>query len=512
MLEVVLIDDEYFFRNSLKRAIPWDELGFRIVGDANNGRDGYHLILEKHPDIAIIDINMPLINGLELIERLRREQIPCKCILLTGYGDFKYAQQAIRLNVSEYILKPVNFTLLTESLNNLKQEISEEQEHQYHVKALEEHRIRYIKEHFLLDIIDGHVSFNKLQLSSYLEELHISIPFDSYTVSIIEIPEIRSSNADDMRKSFESSLYPDGDYEIFLNHRSHICLIRETECPGNSKKEMETLADALRQKVSAFHIGVSALHKNAQEIIIAYKEASVCLKNARSFERSILFYDEWDLTAYRIPETELTDIKKQVRRRDLPAITETLNRLYDIFREKRLSYDNVIFCTYELLSSLLSALNEQNSINCFLFRDSRSLSDTLDSLHSCDEIRLWMVDLFTEQLSQEESAASICSVTRNVQDYILQHYNNPELTIEDIAQNLFQNYSYLCYCFKRDEGITINDYINQIRLSKALELFHSGVDNVGYVAEATGFNNAGYFSRKFKKYVGLPPSEYVKTL
>ena len=88
----------------------------------------------------------------------------------------------------------------------------------------------------------------------------------------------------------------------------------------------------------------------------------------------------------------------------------------------------------------------------------------------------------------------------------------PELTIEDIAQNLFQNYSYLCYCFKRDEGITINDYINQIRLNKALELFHSGVENVSYVAEATGFSNAGYFSRKFKKFVGLPPSEYVKTL
>ena len=123
-----------------------------------------------------------------------------------------------------------------------------------------------------------------------------------------------------------------------------------------------------------------------------------------------------------------------------------------------------------------------------------------------------MIDMFTEQLSQENPTASICAVTRNVQDYILQNYSDPELTIEDIARNLFQNYSYLCYCFKRDQGITINDYINQIRLNKALELFHSGVDNVGYVAEATGFNNAGYFSRKFKKFVGLPPSEYVKTL
>ena len=102
-------------------------MGFQITGDANNGRDGFRLICDKQPDIAVIDINMPLINGLELIEKLRKEQIPCKCILLTGYSDFKYAQQAIRLNVSEYILKPVDFSLLTESLNNLKQEISQDQ-------------------------------------------------------------------------------------------------------------------------------------------------------------------------------------------------------------------------------------------------------------------------------------------------------------------------------------------------------------------------------------------------
>ena len=512
MLEVVLIDDEYFFRNSLKRAIPWEEMGFQITGDANNGRDGFRLICDKQPDIAVIDINMPLINGLELIEKLRKEQIPCKCILLTGYSDFKYAQQAIRLNVSEYILKPVDFSLLTESLNNLKQEISQEQEQQFHVKALEEHRMRYIKEHFLLDIIDGHVSFNKLQLSSYLEELHISVSFDSYVVCILEMPEIHASNIEDIRKHLENTLFQDGKSEIFVTHHSQICLICETESLEHLKKETETLTEFLQHRVSAFHMGVSALHRGAQEIIIAYKEASVCLKNARSFEHTLLFYEEWNLTAYRIPETVLADVKKLIRRRDLVNITETLGRLYDTFREKKLSYDNIIFCTYELLSSLLSALNEQNSINCFLFRDSRSLSDTLDNFRSCDEIRRWMIDMFTEQLSQENPTASICAVTRNVQDYILQNYSDPELTIEDIARNLFQNYSYLCYCFKRDQGITINDYINQIRLNKALELFDSGVDNVGYVAEATGFNNAGYFSRKFKKFVGLPPSEYVKTL
>mgnify|MGYP000812765380 CR=1 FL=1 len=102
MLQVVLIDDEYFFRNSLKRAIPWGELGFQIIGDANNGRDGYRLICDKHPDIAIIDINMPLITGLELIEMVRREQISCKTAGIRFVGYECERCDAIRCGIKTY--------------------------------------------------------------------------------------------------------------------------------------------------------------------------------------------------------------------------------------------------------------------------------------------------------------------------------------------------------------------------------------------------------------------------
>ena len=113
MLKAVLIDDEYYERLSLKNTIPWKELGIQIIGEANNGLTALDIICKSLPDIAVIDINMPKLNGIELITKLNESNISCQYIILTGYDEFKYAQQAISLNVSDYILNPHARTLGT---------------------------------------------------------------------------------------------------------------------------------------------------------------------------------------------------------------------------------------------------------------------------------------------------------------------------------------------------------------------------------------------------------------
>lgn len=97
MLKVVLVDDEYYFRRSLLNNIDWAADGFEVVGDANNGRTAFELITQTQPDIAVIDINMPEYNGLELIEKLQDTGVNCKYVILSGYDEFRFAQQAIRL-------------------------------------------------------------------------------------------------------------------------------------------------------------------------------------------------------------------------------------------------------------------------------------------------------------------------------------------------------------------------------------------------------------------------------
>lgn len=510
MLKIVFIDDEYYFRNSMINGLPWAEYGFSVVGDANNGMSGLNLILKEQPDIAIIDINMPGLDGLELIERLSSQEVSCRYILLTGYSEFKYAQKALRLNVSEYILKPVNFTFLLESLNTLKEAILKERELSTHLKTLKEQRNRQMKENFLLDLLNGYFSFNESLLSSYLRDLDIRLPFHSYAVYLVKFPQLTSDALYELQAFLEDTLSETYLFEIFMIGHLQLCIIEETDTDIDTQAFVRHLRHVLDTTGHSCHLGVSTVHQGVEQIIGTYKEAERCMKNAISRNTFVQYGSQLNTTLYHITPEELNELKKEIRLRNLSQVQKYLSALYAKFRQQNLSYDNVIFCSYELLSCLISVLNEQQEVVCLSDSNAGGLFDSVNNFPSLKHLESWVTSLFTEHLTAPCESAH--SVSKKVEQYIKEHYSNMDLSINVISQNLFLNYSYICCCFKKDFGITINDYINQVRMEKALVLFHSGHDNIGYVAEQTGFQNAGYFSKRFKKAFGLPPSEYIKTL
>ena len=107
LYRIILVDDEEEVRKSIIRKIKWEENGFLVVGDAENGEDALEKIEALEPDLILTDIRMPYMDGLTLAERVRQKYPSMKIVIFSGYDDFEYAKQAIKLNVTEYILKPV---------------------------------------------------------------------------------------------------------------------------------------------------------------------------------------------------------------------------------------------------------------------------------------------------------------------------------------------------------------------------------------------------------------------
>ena len=105
--KVVLIEDEDLLRNGLIQAIPWEELGFEVVGDADNGRKGMELIMETHPDVVFSDIRMAQMDGLTMAEKIREWDPKIRIVFISGYDDFSYARRALKVGAVEYILKPI---------------------------------------------------------------------------------------------------------------------------------------------------------------------------------------------------------------------------------------------------------------------------------------------------------------------------------------------------------------------------------------------------------------------
>lgn len=120
MLDLVIVEDEEIIRRGLVCTIDWLKLGAKVVGEAGNGREALAVIQEKKPDVVLTDIKMPIMDGIALTEALRAEGNPAKFIYLTSYADFSYAQQALRLEVSDYLLKPVNEEDLAKALAKLE--------------------------------------------------------------------------------------------------------------------------------------------------------------------------------------------------------------------------------------------------------------------------------------------------------------------------------------------------------------------------------------------------------
>ena len=138
LYRILLVDDEEEVRKAIIRNIEWEKLGFQMAQDAENGEDALEKIEQLKPDVIMTDIRMPYMDGLTLTKRIRQKYPSMKILIFSGYDDFEYAQQAIKLNVTEYILKPVNVEELTEILNRVRENLDEEIEQRRDINLLRE--------------------------------------------------------------------------------------------------------------------------------------------------------------------------------------------------------------------------------------------------------------------------------------------------------------------------------------------------------------------------------------
>ena len=528
LYRILVVDDETEIREGIIRKINWEEIGFSVVGSAENGLEALEKAEHQHPDVVMTDIKMPFMSGLELGERLRTTMPSVKLLFFSGFDDFEYAQQAIKLHAAEYVLKPIDSTELTETMKRIKVQLDEELNEKRNVEMLRknyEESLPVMREQFLVGLIEGRLTPERIRAQAALVQANPSA--HGWAVALLRqgsstgektvlagaeelIPISLKCTLEEVLPgycTFTDFIYsdcvtvivqlnPDGSVLPVLNGMNEVC---------------KTAQRVLGTKVMA---GVGKITQDFNSMRRSYREALSALEYSAVMggDRAIYIADVEPDTSVKIEfddydEREIINAIKLAGERE---IRERVDALFARFQKVLLPLDQYQIYLLEMTTSLLKLLRAYDMDESEIFGGSFDFTATIKKLYSPEDMKQWCTDVCI-RISvniKRERVDSAKSLAHNAQQYIQENYSNAAISVENMCEFLHVSPAYFSTVFKRETGMSFVSYLTDVRLQKAVSLLDTTQDKTYVIAQKVGFTEPNYFSYVFKKQFGVPPSKY----
>ncbi|HEY5583692.1 MAG TPA: response regulator [Ruminiclostridium sp.] len=528
MINLLIVDDEEEIRKGIRLNVDWEAYGVSICGEAEDGEAALKLIKETHPDILLIDIRMPGLSGLQVIEAINSKATPIKSIILSGHDDFNYAQSALRYGVSDYLLKPCRSRDILEVVLKVKSSIEAEQNSN---EVLQRFKIQFnesfplLKERFLCRMINVDEKNSDIFVKNF-DMLKINLENMMFAVVLIrindyfEISEHRRYEDIELLKfaikniTFDT-IRPYYKCEVFESNND-VVVIMNSE--NNSSDKFLDVFNTLKANISKFlnvttSIGVGNCYKEPKDIRQSYLDAFIALESCFYLGNDIIIkYNDnqelhnekafYPLNAEREIINNLNEGKPEVLKENLEAYISKL-------QIGTLSQEYVKKLCLSLVLSLNHLCIENNIPTDSIFGTDLSYIDTIlkfDTLERIKDSLLEKIKLIAETVISKKSGNKIIEHALN---FINENFNK-EITLEALASEVYLNPKYLSMLFKKVVGCNFVDYIQNLRISKACELLKDVRLKAYDVAYSVGYSDEKYFSQIFKKLKGVTPSQYRK--
>ncbi len=531
MFKVLIIDDEPTIRKGLINIINWKKFQCEICGEASDGVEGLEKIEAYKPDLVFADINMPEINGLEMIKSAKRIVPHSKFIILSGYREFSYMQEAIKIGAFDYILKPSSIEDICEVVKRAVIELKYQRDDQLETKKLRkcfEESIPILKEKLLYDII--------FQIN--INEEEIKEGFELYGIQINEFVMIMLEIDGDSKKRepYQRQLYQFGIVntveemfaeefkveKIVLNNKQIAFVIGTHEVAELLEEGVYKKVHSIQQLIeSCFDFTVSiAISTKGKDVDELHEKMMEC-KNALAYRfymgnSSIIlyrdlsgFYKGQDNIAFDGIDKILCNTIKTGNEEDVVNI---LGQINDKVIQTNLDpeyiktfYWNLI---YEINMIRISIKNLEVQ-DKDLSHDISSLYKLIDNASQIKELQdlLEQVAMSVVHRINRYNKKNINQILQKAIDYICENYNM-SITLNELAEHTYVSTYYLSRMFKKELGKNFVEYLNEVRIAKAKELLKDNKYKTYEVAELVGIQDPHYFSKIFKKYVNMTPTEY----
>ena len=533
LYRIMLVDDEEEVRKAMIRNMNWERLGFTVAGDAENGEDALEKLEQLEPDVVMTDIRMPYMDGLTLIARIRERYPFIKILIFSGYDDFEYAKQAIKFNVTEYILKPVNGEELAEILKRVRLNLDEEIKQRRNISSLQESymgSLPILKELFLNDLVQRTTDVSGVV--SKLREYGIDIlDARKWLAAVIHIEH--TEQAENRVLSQHQELIPISVRSLVEDHLKFYCrfavfnstegitLIAAVDQDNTETGLVNLLNDICKESRRLLEvmitIGVGCSCDTLQEIGRSYQTAvdalgyraivgggrTLCIHDVEPISRGKLQLDAKG-------EAELTAAVKFGPREQIENILRELTARMEDAKVHAGQYQ-VYMLT---IVSCLVRLMQQYDLNMEeMFDSEERYIDIMRGICRRETFADELIPVacrMNEVLNRERDNTTK-KVILEAKAYIQENYADPELSVDMLCRHLHMSPAYFSTVFKKETGQTYINYLTEVRLRKAEELLKNTDDKTYKIAQKVGYQEQNYFSYVFKKRFGISPTKYRGT-
>lgn len=511
---IVIVDDDKHVLDGIKAILTNSDLPCEVIGMASNGEDGLDLIINKQPDLIITDIYMPKMNGIEMIRALREENFQQKIIILSGYSEFKHAQQALKLKIEDYLSKPASRATIIKTIQNVLNQLDEQeknqrdyQEYKTKVKQYE----KYLAEELIENAVKGQLNITNLHekqqkvINNWSSYFHLPIRLyfsSSNQKARLDDHHLMNFAISNIIKDTMSDFDLDYYYIEIDQINSVLCLYVTKEKRSDldsmhypiinqiKNNLLNLLSIEINHKSGSYNSTWQDTISNIHNLLISQKDS-----NAE------------DLIEIRPIKKELS---RAIRSFDIEYIEKTLDDFFNPLMDKAFIPSIALHLGIELWSVFKYEL-EHNGVYILdqvdqLSRPYQQFAQALSWEELDNFFQKLLRTIENEPIFQENIRHS--KLIDDVLKYVEENLHKP-ITLNEISDELYISRNYLGKIFKDNMNITFKEYLTKTRINKARKMLLSGNYMIYEVAEAVGFDNPSYFSALFKKVLGYSPSQLL---
>jgi two-component system, response regulator YesN len=531
MFKLLIVDDEKRTREGIKSSIHWKSFGISLIEEADDGDTALEVAFKFMPDIILSDIRMPRMTGIEFASIIRKELPKCKLIFLSGYSDKEYLKSAIALNAVSYVEKPINVQELKEVLRNaLDLCISELKESNFknETSIKLEASIPIIRQQLALYLTEGRVNMNKIE--EMLSLCDIELPLNGRYLTVLyklNPPTDKNSiiNQEDLSQSLLKAID-----EVYLEDNikylacvkegttvlSHVLLSSEFNL-HDTKSSSEKVKSRFREHLATVQYnsnllftGIGLEANGIGNLFTSYQTAFLAVQRVFFLgNTSTVIYDDKFQNPYIYDKFLIDKFSEYLLNFDIHGMNEFIeNTTKEIIKHNTTLIDNVKALFYNFLVKLYDCMRAKDLNSTNINEQNEFLWQIVSNCLTLSELKEYFIERVNDYFYKINSKSGTNRVAFEIISYIQKNYSNRSLPISLISDSLNLTPAYLCQVFKKETGKTINDYLNEYRIEKSKELLKNRGVKLYEVSHNSGYNDVKYFTKTFKKFTGITPSEY----